>query len=200
MANSKKKCRQCKTYERVETGIEIGTSFYCSEKCKVEFALSSGKKAYKKIVAIVEKKQRADTRKRKKEMLTRSDWIKKAQASFNAYIRTRDQNKCCISSNRPLTKSGIGGGFDCGHYRSVGSAPNLRFNVFNAHGQSKHDNRYLSGNAVEYRIYLIKRIGLDKVERLEQDNRVRKFDIDYLKRIQKIFNKKTRLYKTKFRG
>jgi hypothetical protein len=86
----------------------------------------------------------------------------------------------CISSGRPLALDSIGGGYDAGHYRSTGSAPHLRFNEENVHGQSKHDNRYLSGNAVDYRIGLIKRIGLDKVEFLESNQAFKKWTVDDL--------------------
>ena len=50
--------------------------------------------------------------------------------------------------------------------------------------QSKQENRYLSGNAVDYRIGLIARIGLQAVEELEADNQVRKWSVDELKAIR----------------
>ncbi|STQ10931.1 NinG-like phage protein [Enterobacter cloacae] len=50
----------------------------------------------------------------------------------------------------------------------------------------------LSGNAVEYRIRLIERIGQERVERLESDNDPRRFDIPYLQRIKSIFTRKAR--------
>ncbi|MBN0856195.1 recombination protein NinG, partial [Pseudomonas aeruginosa] len=50
----------------------------------------------------------------------------------------------------------------------------------------------MSGNAVEYRIHLIERIGLDRVERLEADNELRRFDIPYLQRIKSIFTRRAR--------
>ena len=83
---------------------------------------------------------------------------------------------------------------DAGHYRSRGSAGHLRYNVFNIHAQCVKCNRFGSGNAVDYRIELIKRIGLDRVERIENDNQYRKFTIDYLKRVKQIFNKRARYY------
>lgn len=179
-----KKCRVCKA----EFNPWSSTQIVCSPKCATTHA-----------------KQKDDQRARKSKKVeleafkTRGDWVKEAQTAFNAYIRARDMNKTCISSGKPLSSGGVGGGFDCGHYRSVGSAPNLRFNVFNAHGQSKHDNRYLSGNAVDYRIRLIQRIGLDRVERLESDNAPKNYTIADLKRIKKIFAKRARLYQKRFR-
>jgi len=83
---------------------------------------------------------------------------------------------------------------DAGHYRSRGAAPHLRFNVFNCHAQSVKDNRHLSGNIVEYRMRLIERIGLERVERLEQDHSYRKYTAEYLKRVKIIFSKRARFY------
>jgi hypothetical protein len=68
----------------------------------------------------------------------------------------------------------------------------LAFNMHNCHSQCVHCNRHLSGNVVEYRKGLIDRIGLDKVEALENDNEVRRFDIDYYKRVKSIFSRKLR--------
>ncbi|VEB00995.1 bacteriophage Lambda NinG protein [Klebsiella pneumoniae] len=70
-----------------------------------------------------------------------------------------------------------GSAIDASHYRSRGAASHLKFNVFNVHSACTRCNRQLSGNAVEYRIRLIERIGLDRVERLETDNEPRRFDI-----------------------
>ena len=77
-----------------------------------------------------------------------------------------------------------GNNVDAGHYRSVGSAPHLRFDERNCHAQSKHDNRYLAGNAVEYRKGLIQRIGLKAVEELEADNTPRKWSREELVQIR----------------
>ena len=126
----------------------------------------------------------------KLKLKTRSDWIKEAQIAFNAFIRLRDQlaGYDCISSGKPLDWSG--NNVDAGHYRSRGSAPHLRFNEDNCHAQSKQDNRYGSGNAVDYRIGLIARIGLARVEALEADNTPRKLTIEELKAIKAEYKQK----------
>jgi hypothetical protein len=101
--------------------------------------------------------------------------IKEAQQAFNTAIRERDRAAGfpCISSGRPLDWSG--NAVDAGHWRSTGSAPHLRFNPDNCHAQSKHDNLYLSGNVQAYRVGLIARIGLERVEALENNNEVHKW-------------------------
>jgi hypothetical protein len=167
---------------------------WCSPACGSAIAL--GKLAKQKVAKAREaaRADRANTKERKAALKTRSDWVKLAQASFNRYIRLRAirWRHTCISSGMPLPVEGLGGGFDCGHYRSVGSAPHLRFNMNNAWGQAKQDNRYGSGAAVEYRKGLIARRGIDVVEALEGDNTPRKFTVEYLQRIKIIFDKKAR--------
>lgn len=111
------------------------------------------------------------TRERKAAVKTRSQHIADTQVAFNALVRYRDRNEVCISCDTVLaTLDGApGGGYDCGHYRSRGSSPHLRFDLRNAHGQCKKCNRYRAGNAADYRIGLIVRIGLPAVEALEAD-------------------------------
>lgn len=148
--------------------------------CNVTYAQRIAAKAAEKRVADARKNLAA----RKEAVKTRSDWMKEAQQAFNAFIRGRDRQAGfpCISSGRPLDWSG--NAVDAGHYRSVGSAPHLRFDERNCHAQSKHDNQYKSGNAVDYRIGLIARIGLEAVEALEADQEPRKWTIDELKTIK----------------
>lgn len=111
------------------------------------------------------------TRDRKQAIKTRGEHIADTQVAFNALIRYRDRNEVCISCDTVLsTLDGTpGGGFDAGHYRSRGSAPHLRFDKRNAHGQCKKCNRYRAGNAADYRIGLIVRIGQSIVEALEAE-------------------------------
>lgn len=144
-----------------------------------------------------EREQSADLRQRREALKTRSDWNKEAQAAFNKYIRMRDMYQECISHPGKLISNSnyiTGSAVDASHYRSRGAASHLRFNVFNVHAACTRCNRQLSGNAVEYRIRLIERIGLERVERLEADNEPRKFDIDYLKRVKSIFTRRARHY------
>lgn len=138
----------------------------------------------------IAKAERAEIRARKEKIKTRRDWINEAQIAFNAFIRERDKYKPCICCGAILGTGGVGGSFDCGHYRSIGSAPHLRFAETNAHGQTKQCNRYGAGRAVDYRIGLVKRIGLQAVEALEADQEPRKWSIAELKAIRDEFRAK----------
>ncbi|HBC2537760.1 TPA: recombination protein NinG [Enterobacter cloacae] len=144
-----------------------------------------------------EREQSADLKQRREALKTRAEWEREAQAAFNRYIRMRDMHQECISHPGKLISNSnyiTGSAVDASHYRSRGAASHLRFNVFNVHAACTRCNRQLSGNAVEYRIRLIERIGLERVERLEADNEPRKFDIDYLKRVKSIFTRRARHY------
>jgi hypothetical protein len=131
-------------------------------------------------------------RERKQKLKTKSDYLKEAQAAFNAYVRARDKDDACVSCGNYVLDDQIGGGWDAGHYRSTGSAPHLRFNLHNCHKQCVKCNRFLSGNVAEYRKGLIEKIGIEKVEALEAMNAVENTGKkeEYLIRIKKIFTKK----------
>lgn len=136
------------------------------------------------------KVERADIKRRKEESKTLPELIKEADRAFSDFIRARDRlaGHACISSGRPLEWSG--NEVDAGHYRSRGAASHLRYHEDNCHAQSKQDNRYLAGNAVEYRIRLIARIGVERVEALEADNRVCKWTHDQLRGIRNTYRQK----------
>lgn len=152
-------------------------------------------------IVVAEREKAAKLRRERQEGLAklkrRADWLKEAQVAFNAFIRERDKQAghLCISSGRTLDWSG--NAVDAGHYRSVGSAPHLRFNEDNCHAQSKHDNQYKSGNAVDYRIKLIFRIGLERVEALERDDTPRKYTVEDLKAIRDHYRARLKELKAK---
>lgn len=189
--NSKKRCRYCKEYKPVETMLKVPLGVFCN----IDHAYKYGAE---KSQAKRTKEVKSDIKKKKESLLTARDWVKKAQIAVNAYVRLRDEGKPCIScGSHPEQKAG--GTIDAGHYRSRGAAGHLRFNLFNIHAQCVKCNRYNSGNAVDYRINLIEKIGVSRVERLECDNSPKSFSIDYLSRLQKIFLKRSRHLK-KLRG
>lgn len=164
------RCPHCKG--KLEQGLRIhpGCIDGYAEAQAAKTARAQDKKA-----RMAAKVERAETRRRKEALKTVPDLIKEAQIAFNAFIRERDRQAghACISSGRPLDWSG--NAVDAGHYRSTGAASHLRFHEDNCHAQSKHDNQFLAGNAVDYRIRLVARIGLARVEALEADNQVRKW-------------------------
>jgi hypothetical protein len=143
-----------------------------------------------RLVKAVRKQEAAKLKERKERLKRIPDLIREAQTEFNAYIRARDRDKPCICCGQHLELSAVGGGYDCGHYRSTGSASHLRFHEDNAHAQRKVCNRYGAGRAVDYRMGLIERIGLERVEALEANNQVRKWDKETLLSIKTTYREK----------
>lgn len=88
---------------------------------------------------------------------------------FNKFIRLRDSEDGygrCISSGQTLIVPSENA--QAGHYYSGGNYPQLKFNEDNVHLQGKSDNYFKSGNLLEYRKNLIKKIGIERVEELDR--------------------------------
>lgn len=158
----------------------------CSVPCAIDY--TTAEKAAK---------ERRERQEGLRKLKRKADHIAEAQTAFNAYCRERDKGQQCISCDVHLASlAGIhGGGIDCGHYRSRGSAPHLRFDERNAHGQCKKCNRYKSGNVTEYRWRLIARIGLAAVEALEADNEPRRWTVEELIEIKTHYRAKLKALK-----
>ena len=187
-----KKCKQCgKEFVPLRS-----TAIACSYPCAKAWVDARNAKVKAQKAKQEAKIDRQLTKERKEKLKTRREWIADAQIAFNAYIRERDKDQPCICCGKPLVQGSVGGGYDCGHYRSTGSAPHLRYCEDNAAGQTKFCNRYGAGRAVDYRLGLIKRIGLERVEALEADNEPRKWSIDELKAIRDYYRKKLKELKT----
>lgn len=166
--------------------------------CMVTYAEQAAAKSAQrraKAERIAAQEDRKVIRQRKEAIKTRSDYIKEAQIAVNAYVRERDKGKPCISCGCVLDSSVVGGGFDAGHFRSRGSAPHLRFDERNIHGQCKRCNRHLHGNVTDYRAGLVSRIGMDSLQGLEADNEPRKHSIEDLKQIIATYRQKIRTLK-----
>lgn len=156
-----KKCKACRNPFTPARPLQCA----CSPECAYKLVKKANEKKASEAKK-VERKRDAETRVRLK---TKPQLTKEAQREFNKYVRLRDAGKPCICCGQPLGVGEVGGAYDCGHYRSVGSAPHLRFDERNAHGQRKRCNRYGAGRAVEYRAGLIARFGVEFVESLEAD-------------------------------
>lgn len=139
-----------------------------------------------------EKKERKETRELKAKLKTKSDWMRETQAAVNAYVRARDSELPCISCGRHHK-----GQYHAGHYLSRQSHPHLALMEDNIAKQCAPCNTYLSGNQQKYRVGLISRIGVDRVEALEADQTPRHYTIDELKRIKAEYTVKLHALKEK---
>lgn len=154
--------------------------------CSLPCALERSREAQREASQRFQRQRDTETRERLKTLSQRR---KEAQAAFNEYVRMRDSNKPCVSCGQ----SPYQGQRHASHYRSRGAASHLAFNLYNVHASCAQCNSSKSGNIIPYRIELIRRIGQERVEALENDNEPRRFTTDYLKRMKKIMRKKARM-------
>jgi hypothetical protein len=186
-----KKCKVCK----VEFAPVRPMQKVCSPLC----ALEVSRQATEKKKAKEAQEDRKKTREKLDAMRTKPQLVKVAQTAFNAFVRARDADKPCISCGKPPSTET--NQTDAGHFRSVGSAPHMRFVEDNVHGQCKHCNQYrkcnnwLSGNVLAYRKGLIERIGLTRVEQIESDQTVRKYTKEGLQEIARHYKAEARRLK-----
>lgn len=162
----------------------LSTQKACSVKCALDLAKKPENQAVaRKALAQVGRKE---IKARKEALKSRSDHMREAQVLFNEFIRLRDAGQPCISCDSLPSDHDLitGSRWDAGHYRSVGACPELRFEPLNVHRQCVKCNRNLSGNAVEYRIRLVHRIGADRVTWLEGPHQAQRYTIEDLKAIK----------------
>lgn len=142
-------------------------------------------------IAIVQHKERQKRRAETRDMrakLNQNDrrwWIKKATTVCNTYIRMRDAKLPCVSCGRHH-----GGQYHAGHYRPAGNNSFLRFSEINIHKQCAPCNNHKSGNLVDYRINLIKRIGQQSVDWLDGPHPTKKWTIDELREVVDYYKRK----------
>ena len=108
-----KSCKICKKkFEPLRPLQQV-----CSVKCGMIYTNKQKEKNWKK--EKVEKK---------KELLTLSDHLKIAQATFNHFINLRDKGLNCISCNKP-----INGRVNASHYFNANNHYMVRFEEDNVH-------------------------------------------------------------------
>lgn len=162
--------------------------------CSVDCARAIAKcpKLQRVAARAIAQQNRKESQARREKLKTRREHMAEAQTAFNAYIRERDAGLPCISCESLPSDHDLitGSRWDAGHYRSVGACPELRFEPLNVHRQCVKCNRNLSGNAVEYRIRLVKRIGADQVEWLEGPHEALRLTIEDLQAIKALYRQK----------
>jgi len=172
------KCKHCKIkFEQKYSSLEK----YCNDDICQNLMI---KEAITKSKAKKVKEQRKEKKEALERLKTNSDYKKELQVIFNKWIRLRDKGLNCISCNKPAKKE------NAGHYRSVGGNPELRFEPLNNNLQCEYCNTYLHGNLIDYRINLIKKIGIKKVEWLEGKHEAKHYSIDELKGLKVIYRLK----------
>lgn len=108
------------------------------------------------------------------------------QRLVNKFCRERDKKAglICISCQRKPIDEG-------GHFWAMGSNSALRFNELNINGQCTQCNKWDHGNLLNYRLNLVKKIGKDKVEWLDQHHTdIKKWGREELTDLIKLYKEK----------
>ncbi len=168
-----KPCRACGDIFPQRKSTEV----VCSIKCAIE--LSKKKTDKKKKIA-----DKVEIEVLKLNVKKLSEYEAEAKTAFQKWIRLRDKDEPCISCGTFTADEWAGG-----HYHQAGIYSGVIFNELNCNKQcNAHCNKYLSGNLIEYRKNLVKKIGLEKVLELEQlanDTRKYKYTKEELIAIKK---------------
>ncbi|MBV1928304.1 MAG: recombination protein NinG [Gammaproteobacteria bacterium] len=168
------RCKTCK--DKFEAKVFLQKNCMLKPEC-IEAELQHKKK-------LKQKSWNKEKAVRKEALKTRTDYLKELQVVFNKFIRLRDKGNNCISCNKPAKKE------NAGHYRSVGGNPELRFEESNCYLQCEYCNTYNHGNLINYRINLIKKIGIDKVEWLEGKHEPKNYTVEELKGLKVMYKLK----------
>jgi hypothetical protein len=141
--------------------------------------------------ALKAKNDRLKIQEMRERIKTRQEHLKELQVVFNSYIRERDKGTLCISCERPLKAK-----YDAGHFYSVGSYPNLRFDERNVHGQCVECNQHKHGNLIEYGERLLTRIGKQATDELHAAKNGRlSLTVDEIKELLKVYKAKIKSIK-----
>ncbi|MCJ7959133.1 MAG: recombination protein NinG [Pseudomonas sp.] len=157
----------------------------CSPKCGLAIKDVNQDKARKALADVGRKELRAA----KDRVKPKGQYMREAQAAFNAWIRARDSALGCVSCDKPSTWAGQ---WHASHFRSVGSSPEHRFNPLNVHRACSVCNNHLSGNILGYQPELIRRIGAEAVEALLGPSEPKRYTIEDLKAITAEYRAKTK--------
>lgn len=137
---------------------------WCSDDCGTVLALEKLAKQKAKALRAeraVAKADRVATKAKLVEHKPLSYWLAKTERVCNEYIRARDPDVCISCGVRHSSA------WQAGHYVSVGAICTLRFNEDNIHKQCIQCNMFEGSNAKMYRLGLIEKIGIARVEWLE---------------------------------
>ena len=154
-----KKCKECGEMfsPRFSTLEPV-----CGGLCALSYNRKLKEKAINKEKGQKAKEWKVEKARRIDKLKTRTQKINEVRPIFQRWIRHRDKDHPCISCGT-LTATK----WDAGHYLKAELYTGLIFTEVNCHKQCQRCNQYGGGMQVEYRIGLVKRIGLQVVLELE---------------------------------
>lgn len=118
------------------------------------------------------------------------------QQSFNALIRELDKHLPCVSCGKPAMQYNL----TAGHFKTVGARKDVRYDTRNCHGQCSGCNsgrqKFYKGDnettARKFAAEIARRYGQEIVDYLDRVHPEKRYRIDELKALRKMFNDETR--------
>ncbi len=173
--------------------VIINNAPFCNMDEAVKYARDKAPKARAK----VEKQEKQQSRAQRREFLHnhKPHQLELTRIECNKLVRMPDQGKTCISCGEiaPL---------EAGHFRSVGSCTELRFELLNIHGQCRPCNQAGSRKmnrgknpalvAKEYEIRLRDRIGNEAVDWLQGPHPMPNYTCDELRIMRAMYTAEQR--------
>jgi hypothetical protein len=173
------KLRPCKSCRRPFAKVN-GWQKYCrQEACAVAAAEEATAKR--------EKQEAREHKKKLDDSKPLQHWLKLTERVVNHYILVRDRALTCISCGTGQTVQ-----WEAGHYHSVGSHPELRYDPININKQCHRCNFDMGGNLAMYVIGLEAKWGRAERERLDGHHPSAHYTREDLAAIRKEFAALTR--------
>jgi len=195
-------CKICKTRFKPATLYQ----WWCCEDHESELITKLATEARQKRLQEQERQRKETAQQERRSIKIRkanlqpdSHYKKQAQQAFNIFIRLRDHDQPCISCGETNPPDLHGGQWDCGHFKTVGGHPELRFEESNAYRQCKSCNAGSSkygGKAAtvakQYEATLIERFGQGLVDWLNGPHEMTNYRRDDFIRIRDEYRAKAR--------
>ena len=179
---------------------------WCCAECGTVIALAKREKDRQNSIQAAERRRKDEAQQERRSLKVRklalkpdSHFKKQAQQAFNLFIRARDHDRPCISCGETNPPDLHGGVWDCGHFKTVGAHPELRFEELNAHRQCKSCNagssKYAAKGATvaqQYEANLISWIGQEAVDWLNGPHEAKHYRREDFIRIRDEYREKAR--------
>lgn len=190
MANSKRRCLNCKGYFAQDIMISTPVGWFDSHKCLVGYAQAVKTKSLAKRNR--EQKERLKSYSAKLQVLQKDfNWMRRAQELL--WFAELGLEPYCISCLKPLGNDQ----WCCGHLKTTKARSDLRFDPVNTYLQHNvRCNRALSGDIENYKLGLAHRFGDEESKRIldyvEQQKPIVKMSDDEIKAAGKHYRAEAR--------
>lgn len=177
------KCKNCKEKHTPFNSLDNWCKNIDCQTAKAMHLLGQKKKSDKKI----RDKEKRDYKENDKSI---TQVANDTQKPFNEYIRLRDEGLVCISCQKPPKKK------NAGHYHNANNHWSVRYNEDNVHLQCEYCNNSLSANLINYRIHLIVKIGIKRLNYIDSiANDTMNYSREELYEIREVYRKKLKALK-----